>query len=66
MAEKRYTLTLPSNLYGETREAAENRGQTIKEFITQAVKLTLVALKADEEGKEVIFKDDNTESRLIL
>ena len=58
MTEARYTLTLPTEIYNELRELAEQRGISIKDAVRQCLKIGLVAVKLDEDpDKELIIKE---------
>jgi hypothetical protein len=58
MAESRYTLSLPTEIYNELREIAEHRGLSVKDVVRQCLKIGLVAIKLDEDPeKELIVKE---------
>ena len=73
MAEQRYTLTLPSEIYDELRIQADQRGMSIKELVRQCLKLGLLAVKLEEQPDTGLFiretmpdSDGFRETRLIL
>lgn len=73
MTEQRYTLTLPSEIYEELRIQAERRGMSIKELVRQCLKLSLLAVKLEEQPNTGLFirealpdSDSFRETRLIL
>src|SRR5215217_7480749 len=58
MAESRYTLSLPTEIYNELREIAERRGLSVKDVVRQCLKIGLVAIKLDEDpDKELLVKE---------
>ena len=58
MAESRYTLSLPTEVYNELREIAERRGLSVKDVVRQCLKIGLVAIKLDEDpDKELLVKE---------
>jgi hypothetical protein len=58
MAEARYTLSLPTDLYNELRGIAEDRDLSVKDVVRQCLKIGLVAIKLGEDPKkELIIKE---------
>src|SRR5262245_3541764 len=58
MADQRYTLSLPPEIYEELRCHAERNGTTIREVVRQVLKFGLVAMKISEkEDSEIIFRE---------
>lgn len=58
MAESRYTLSLPSEIYNELKGMAEQRGVSIKEVVRQSLKFGLVAIKLEEDpNTEIIIRE---------
>lgn len=73
MAGQKYTLSLPTEIYGELKAQAERREMTIKELVRQCLKLGLLALKLEEKPNTGLFikeqlpdSDVTRETRLIL
>ncbi len=48
MADQRYTLSLPPEIYEELQEQAQRRGMSTKEIVRQCLKFALVVMKLDE------------------
>jgi len=63
----RYTLALPTEVYDELREQAEQRGTSIKELVRQSLKLGLVAMRLEsEDGPDAgIFIKEVTEGGIV-
>lgn len=55
MAEQRYTLALPGEVYHELRNYAQKHDTSIKEVVRQALKFGLVAMKLDEDPSVDLF-----------
>lgn len=61
MAEQRYTLTLPEELYEELRGIAEANSASIKEIVRQCLKFGLVAIKIDgNPNSELIVREKSS------
>jgi hypothetical protein len=71
--EKRYTLTLPEELYTELTNQAKRRGATVKDLVRQSLKLGLLAIKLEDNPNTGLFlkeqmpdSDSIRETRLLL
>lgn len=64
MAETRYTLSLPGDLYEELKREAEKRESSIKEVVRQCLKFGLIGLQIDTDPSTdlVIRKRDSDAS----
>jgi hypothetical protein len=49
MAETRYTLSLPAEVYEELKKEADKREMSIKEVVRQCLKFGLIGLKIDAD-----------------
>jgi len=58
MAETRYTLSLPAEVYHQLRQVSEDRGVSIKDVVRQCLKVGLVAVKVDgDPDKELLIRE---------
>ena len=58
MAETRYTLALPSEIYEELRKEADKREMSIKEIVRQCLKFGLIGLKiGDDPNTDLLIRE---------
>ncbi len=60
MASKKYTLSLPSELYDELRIVAEKQGRSIKEVVRQCLKFGLIAIKIEDDPNSELYLKERT------
>lgn len=64
---KRYNLVLPTELYDQLQEVADQKHTTVLELIRRFVKLGLLAVRAETTpGLDFIVREDGVESRVMI
>lgn len=63
---RRYNLVLPAELYDEVQRVAEEHHTTVLDFMRKAIKLTLLVMRDERNGAELILRRKDGDTRILL
>ena len=64
---KRYTLTLPEDLFDEIHDLAERRQTTVVDLLRRFIKLGLIAANVDEtDNAALIIREGDSEREIVF
>lgn len=63
----RYNLALPTTLYDEVKQAADNHGVTVVDIIRKFLQIGLMVLRLqDEPGAALIIREGDSERQILI